>query len=131
MKRGRTFRKLIREVLTSLVARKVAFSSLRALSVSLSLSRSEARMTDECKLDEGCMNGRRRRIFATVVSREGEDRSEEKGGVERDSLRVRLIRRGFSRLSARVRARACGGGLAKTESRRKLDYCRIVAGSKR
>lgn len=53
MKRGRTFRKLIREVLTSLVARKVAFSSLRALCFSLSLSRSEARMTDECKLDGG------------------------------------------------------------------------------
>lgn len=53
MKRGRTFRKLIREVLTSLVARKVAFSSLRALCFSLSLSRSEARMTDECKLGGG------------------------------------------------------------------------------
>lgn len=83
------------------------------------------------------------RALRHVVAGEEDAREEDRAGngwkreKGTSSLRVRFIYRGFSRSpSARVRACVCTrrkgvAGVAKTESRRKLDYCRIVAGSKR
>lgn len=94
-------------------------------------------MTDECKLGGGD-TGEEGGCLQAVVCRLDGARERKIGRADRgrkvawSSLRVRFIRRGFSRSPwARVRAAQGAVAVAKTESRRKLDYCRIVAGSKR
>lgn len=101
-------------------------------------------MTDECKLgggdtgeEGGCLQAVVCRLDGARERKIGRaDRKGREGGRWRgvvcgfgSSVAASLVLPGYA--CVRVHAAQGAVAVAKTESRRKLDYCRIVAGSKR